>query len=274
MSKRILTKKKIKNIVITVLCTLLGVAAVFSVGSIIKNDTKTIGGSYFAIGGIDSDGEYVKQNYTLYTKDFIECQGLTIEPEYDAEASYQVFLYNQNKELVEVSDVLSGNYTMGNAIVQYARIMIIPTYEEDVELDAVTLNTFDIAKYAKSLNITVSKNQEAVWTDYFKENKDKENNGKLISGAVGDLESFVESEEDVSYVAIACGNASEFTVFASKGDITEVNSYFFVDADGKIIETDVFDDTETSFIIEVPSTAKTLYINYTVGDDLIVYRTR
>ena len=161
-------KFKWKNILSFVLVGVLLVGAVAGLGSVFNKDTKTISSSAFSVGGINAQGNYEKTDLSIYTKDMFECQGLSIEPDFEATGTYKVFYYDSNKNFIGATDELNaedGVYTKGDKFVlaQYARVMItpdVPTDEDGKEVEDFKIRFYEVTSYAGDYTITVSKEQK------------------------------------------------------------------------------------------------------------------
>ena len=161
-------KFKWKNILSFVLVGVLLVGAVAGLGSIFGKDTKTISSTAFSVGGINAQGNYEKSDLSIYTKDMFECQGLSIEPDFEATGTYKVFYYDSNKNFIGATDELNaedGVYTRGDDFVnaQYARIMItpdVPVDEDGNEVEDFKIRFYEVTSYASDYTITVNKEQK------------------------------------------------------------------------------------------------------------------
>lgn len=166
-------KFKWKNILSFVLVGVLLVGSVAGLGAIFNKDTKTISPSAFAVGGINAQGNYEKTDLSIYTKDMFECQGLSIEPDFEATGTYKVFYYDSNKNFIGATEELEatdGVYNKGDKFVvaQYARIMItpdVPTDDDGNEVEDFKIRFYEVTSYASDYTITVSKEQEFAYTD-------------------------------------------------------------------------------------------------------------
>ena len=129
--------------------------------------TTTIHSTEFSVGAINSEGIYVENNKSIYTKDLIECQGLTITPDFEANGTFQVFYYGEDKIFVGFTDALKasdGIYlkdsTFENA--KYCRIMITPDVpvDEDGNVDEdFKIRFYNVLSFANDYTITVNKKQ-------------------------------------------------------------------------------------------------------------------
>ena len=161
-------KIKWKNLLSGALCLLLVVGAVMGITTLTGKDTIPIRSTAFSVGGINDDGNYVKTDTSIYTKDMFECQGLTIEPDFEATGTYQVFYYDSNKNFIGATEVMNaedGVYTKADTftLAQYARIMITPAVpvDEDAEEDeAFRIRFYEVTSYAGDYTITVDKKQK------------------------------------------------------------------------------------------------------------------
>ena len=160
-----------KDVLVTILVVALGVGAVVGVGSALTAKTKAVSPLVFARGAIDSTGAHVKSNTSIYTEDYIECQGLKIEADFDATGTYQVFYYDSNKKFAGASDVMSTAekpvYDKGSdfRFATYCKIVITPETSKDddgyVDED-YKIKFYEVAGIAAKFNITVNKEQKAL----------------------------------------------------------------------------------------------------------------
>ena len=153
--KNIFRKKNIKSLISAVLVVVLTVTALGGTISLLGKETKTISPSAFVKGDLDTSGKYKKSETSIYTEDMFECQGLTVEVDFEADLKYIVYYYRSNGDYLGTSGNLYSEYEKGEDFVnaKYARIVIYPTLEDD------KINFWEVRGYAKQLTITVNKNQ-------------------------------------------------------------------------------------------------------------------
>lgn len=147
--KKRMSATNIKLIVSFVLIAILSIAVVFAFVKIDRNEkTKTLGANSFtyAIGILDSEGDYEQGTTSIYTKDYHSVDGLTIEVKDDATVTYKVFFYDENQDFINMSSDLSE--VPDNA--EYFRVMITPTNDAEVSF-------FEIDDYAEQLTIRINK---------------------------------------------------------------------------------------------------------------------
>ena len=123
--------KKLSGIISFVLALVLFVGSIIGITAIANKKTKSVGSTAFKVGGINDNGEYVKTDTSIYTKDYIECQGLTIEPTFEAIGEYRVFYYDAEKQFMGATETMnasSGSYSKNDTyrFAKYCRIMITP----------------------------------------------------------------------------------------------------------------------------------------------------
>ena len=160
-------KKDIKGFLSFLVTVALLIASVAGLSSLLDRDTKTISPFAFSLGALDKRGEYVETNKSIYTKELIECQGLKIEPDFEASGTFQVYYYDEMKNFVGTSgaiDAKDGDYEKGDTFkyAKYCRIVITPTPtvdENGYEDSNFKIRFWEVVNYAKDYKITVSKIQ-------------------------------------------------------------------------------------------------------------------
>lgn len=146
-----------KTILIIVLCLAVvgGIFGVVAWTQSDKFDQKDL--SYlgkYEVGGLDSNGNYMSTNASIYTKKPIECQGLNCNLVFDSTISYQLYFYDQNNEFVHTTGKLTGTFTEDGVpfFAKYVRIVITPKDDDKV-------TSMEVVKYAKQLKVSVNREQ-------------------------------------------------------------------------------------------------------------------
>ena len=81
--------KKVISIVVAV--ALLG-GAIFGLTQLFGKQTQTIGVTAFKVGNLnETTGEYEADETAIYTRDAFSCQGLRIEPDFEAEGAFDIY---------------------------------------------------------------------------------------------------------------------------------------------------------------------------------------
>lgn len=173
-------KIKWDKILSAALVIVLLVGCVAGLAAIFNTKTTEVSDFNFKKGALDSKGFYLKSDTSIYTKDLIECQGLVIEPDFEATGSYQVFYYDVNKNFVEATPKFdahtNGIYERDNAVpsAKYCRIVISPDTPKDDDgypVDDWKIYFWDVAGYADDYKITVNKKQTSFVIPYQGSNK-------------------------------------------------------------------------------------------------------
>lgn len=151
-----------KSIIKKVALALAGVVAITAIGFGVKaivdytqDDLKTVSLSY-DVGNLGSDGKYVQDAGTLYTKDSFACYGLQVKPDFDTTVNYQIFYYDILDNYISSTPFLTDGYS-GEAPVNgaYARIVIEPRNDEDSKI-----SLWEKYGYTSQLSVKVKKNQD------------------------------------------------------------------------------------------------------------------
>ena len=151
-----------KGLFKTIALALAGVAALTAIGfgvkaivDYTKNDLKKITLSY-DVGNLGSDGKFVDDESTLYTKESFACYGLQVKPDFDSTVNYQIFYYDILDNYISSTEIMSDGYS-GEAPVNgaYARIVIEPINDEDGKISFT-----ERIKYPAQLTVKVKKEQD------------------------------------------------------------------------------------------------------------------
>ena len=156
---------KTKGIIKKIALVLAGVVALSAVGfgvaklvEFVKDDLKTIS-PVFDVGNLGTDGKFVDDESTLYTKEAFQCDGLQIKLDFDNQIEYQIYFYDDLDNFVESTEVLSAAYseTVHDG---YARIVIMPTNDEDEKISLTERVT-----YPGQMTIKVMKEQNVEYVN-------------------------------------------------------------------------------------------------------------
>ncbi len=158
-----------RSVISSALVIVLLVSCTAGLATMVGKDTKTISPTVFKVGGLDERGMYVNTNTSIYTPDLIECQGLSIEPDFEAKGEYQVFYYDHNKLFMGSTGAIfaeDGVYPLDIdtqfSFASYCRIMItpdVPVDENGKQEKEFKIRFWEVLNYAKDYTITVNKKQ-------------------------------------------------------------------------------------------------------------------
>lgn len=155
-----LTKRKrridFKQLLSSVFAITMILAILSVVIAVVGNPTKKISPSVFSVGTLDTVGEFKKSETQLYTKELLECQGLSISQDFESESTYEVFYYRADKTFIGSTGRLTGDYEKSDfENAKYARIVLTPVLKDG----KTKITFFDIYGYAKEIKISVLKDQ-------------------------------------------------------------------------------------------------------------------
>ena len=281
--------KKTKSIISGILLVAIVAGVLAFAGSIFGSETKTISSTAFSVGGINAQGNYEKTDLSIYTKDMFECQGLSIEPDFEATGTYQVFYYSENRNFLGSTEVMNaedGVYNKGDtfALAQYARIVItpdVPVDEDGKEVEDFKIRFYEVNGYANEYTITVNKEQKFVSAsknnlfkidesriDYMIENSQTVGSA-LATKAAGSMDTLAISEDvDVTY--------GQTVTIVSELNNFDAWSYAFTDAMGNVVsygkmENYSVTDDIASLTLDIPDGATTFAFTYRQGVNYGIY---
>lgn len=270
------TKSIISGIVLVALIAGVLALAVSWLGK----DTKSISSTEFAVGAINAEGVYVKNDQSIYTKDLIECQGLSIEPDFEATGTYQVFYYGEDKNFIGATDPINaedGVYNKGTTfpVAKYCRIMItpdVPTDEDGNVEEDFKIRFYEVAGYANDYNITVNKKQNFKLIDYFVANEDV-----VDQCYVGTVGSELELRDNEGYSVsemIDVTSMKEIKIVYESGSTVGMYNYFFLDGTGVVVSTGNNLGLVDDLALEVPAGATTFVCAYKIGHTFAINQSK
>lgn len=265
-----------------IVCGVLVLAALLTVGSVcisyLRKDTIKIKSTEFSIGALDDEGKYVESTKSIYTKEAFECAGLCIEPDFEAEGTYDIYFYNHLGTLVDrVSDV-EGIYNGAHPLAKTARIVFYPKADtKDFKISAL-----NVLSYAKKLDIRVSKDQEYKYdscSNLYDDTKAKYNMSYASDKYGATLELVENNLMKVSENIIVTKECTVYDLYVrrpSESDIWTV-SFICSGSDDKILVGDAVDmtnvpaNTWVKMTIEVPEYDGTMYLSIRMPKDAECY---
>ena len=203
-----------KSIIYGVISLVVVIAVAAGAAALFTTESKKISPTVFSVGGIHNDGKHVAVKTSIYTKDFLECQGLTIEPDFEAKGTFQVFYYDDDKSFLGATNTMNatdGVYSKLDTfpLATYCRIMITPEIEIDEEDEDATLEIkfWQVTGYANDYIVRVYRDQTPMYrlSEFDYETAEK-----------GYKWSYTEASESIERVTDAA--SSIFTSFNVKGE--------------------------------------------------------
>lgn len=242
--------------------------------SLLGKDTKSIGAGKFDVGAINAEGVYVKNDQSIYTKDLIECQGLSIEPDFEATGTYQVFYYGEDKNFIGSTEVMNaedGVYskfsTFGAA--KYCRIMITPdpVTEDGEEDEDFKIRFYQVAGYANDYTISVNKKQNFKLVNIWE-------NGEIVFDKIGSYDKttlkFTETDGTSNYNKVDVTGANRLKLVFVDG-VSFDYSYVIFDADGNKVIAGEFPTGYEEVYVDVPANASFIVVNFGDAQDIELY---
>lgn len=166
-------KISLKKVLCLILVVIVAFMVIGGISSFAKNDKVKLSDFSFAVGGLsETDGKYVKCKDKLYTKNAIECQGLTVVPDFECTAEYQIFWYNEDDIYFGHTEVMTEKF-IDNVpeCAAYCRIMVIPSNldENGKAIKDFEIKFYEKYKYVNTLTVKVDKEQSWNPIDYYQE---------------------------------------------------------------------------------------------------------
>lgn len=278
---------KTKGIIKKIALVLAGVVALSAVGfgvaklvEFVKDDLKTIS-PVFDVGNLGTDGKFVDDESTLYTKEAFACDGLQIKLDFDNQIEYQIYFYDDLDNFVESTEVLSAAYseTVHDG---YARIVIMPTNDEDEKISLTERVT-----YPGQMTIKVAKEQNVEYVNVFNKRLqivDNTSHLRFLRGGIepsGDSYLFNASETSVvcskDLLEVDGGSTVSFTYKMSDDVDTVLHLFEFTYIKGELnlINTDsnkstyTLDERTTHIVLSYSLYNSSEHVNESISDELI-----
>ena len=160
-------KRKTKRILAIVLIVGVLVGAVAGIVALTGRDKADKGFDLvnvdFDRGGLDSSGEYTETKASLYTKEAFECgSAVRVKIEFDSDVSCQVYFYDEENTYLESSNEFTKTETVSAPEgAAYARLVLTPVWDTDVDDDDQVIRFWQKNKYAKQITVMIAPAEEA-----------------------------------------------------------------------------------------------------------------
>lgn len=236
------TRQIVTKILSIVMICVLGLTAIMGVMALsnkLKEDTKVIN-PVFKVGAVGENGNYDMSNVSIYTADLIECQGLCIEPDYEALGTFRVFYYNTEKTFIGSTDEMdasNGVYNKDNTnnsdtFIQaaYCRIVItpsVPVDEDGIEEEDFKIYFWEVSKYANDYTISVYKKQSEIQPIFFGTNQFVKHSCSSVALGQG-VNGYATVEGTGVYISdlVDISDAVKICIRINKKYLENVNIYF------------------------------------------------
>lgn len=245
---RFRNKKKWTSAIAGVLVLVMAVALVAGLASLGRDETTAIGSSSFSVGGISQEtGKGIDSSVSVYTKERIACQGLSIVPDFSSSSKYQLFFYNEDDVFVGATELRSDTFEASAipAAGRYVRIVIYPSTvdENGKQIENFKVRFWDVRGIVDDFEIMVNKTQT---TDNLLENAMQVNfaealvfppvvnlkvEGATFDKSVNSWSGITAAKDSCVLVAdVSALSQVKLTVFSEN-----VLMFAFVDATGKLV---------------------------------------
>lgn len=118
------------------------------------NPTYDLGHNSFEIGCITDEGKRLEGNTDMRTSNYIKVDGLKVTLAEDAEVTYTIFFFDEEKDFISKTEVLSADFD-GTAVpktAKYCMIEVTPTADEDGKITKSEVND-----YLDGITVTLNK---------------------------------------------------------------------------------------------------------------------
>lgn len=185
-------KKKIISAILSIVI-ILGCAA--GAVAIFGNKYKDIHPTFTAGSLSATSGEYVESETSLYTKNLVECKGITITPDFESDSTYQIFWYNRDGKFIGSENVTDGAFEGKTpTIAKYCRIVLTPDLTDELKEDKnFKFTLFNTGKYADDINVKVYRDQTFSPEDFFATAQKNSAFGVTGAGAINSNITFIKN---------------------------------------------------------------------------------
>ena len=159
MARKIKFKTNWKKILCAILAVILCITVIGGIAALAKDETKSISSTEFTRGALDENGKYVKSDQSIYTEEAFGCIGLRVQPDFEANSTFDVYYYDYDGKFIEAKLGLSETYDEDSPLAKTARIVIHPEIPEDVDKDEFKIAFYEVYGIANQFDITVNKKQ-------------------------------------------------------------------------------------------------------------------
>lgn len=179
-------RRKTKDLIFGIVSVVVLVGLCLGIIGLVKNLKSNDGlkkvNLDWEVGSINNLGKGIEDEGKLYTKDSFNCFGLETHLEFGSTVKYQVYFYNEDDNYInKCTDILEETSDIEVPLeAKKARIVLIPIWNDDVDIDDQKIKFTNKAKFTKQLSVFVAKEQlndcevqqNVYGLDVFKDNVD------------------------------------------------------------------------------------------------------
>ena len=146
--KKIINKNKFLSITLGLVLILVISAVIALSVRLGQSQTYTsLTSNDYVVGTLDETGVFAKDGGCIVTEEYYSIEGMKVEVKEDAELSYKLYFYDENKEFISATSNYGVNY---NGVIpetaEYFKITINPTNDSDI-------SQFDIINYSNQVSV-------------------------------------------------------------------------------------------------------------------------
>lgn len=286
MARKIKFKTNWKKILSAILAVIVCITVIGGIAALAKSDSKSISSTAFSHGALDENGKYVKTDRSIYTEEAFGCIGLRVAPDFESNATYDVFYYDYDDRLLEAKEGLTGVYDEDYPLAKKARIVIHPEIPDDVDEDDYKIAFYDVYSIARKFEITVDKKQDYKYsncenlfklenvvngqtffvngpTEYveYAENENLKTSGEIaITGDFEFYDVYIRrpSQSDIFAVSVIAANEDDKVLAHQSYDLTDLNAGEWCKMTLEVPET----DAEMYLVARMPKDADCYIFGY------------
>ena len=148
--------RKTKNILKTILFSLLGLAVIVGVASLFVNKADEDGyekvSLSYTIGALDNNGKPIENKQSMYSNVIDDFEEIKFTLDFDNDIKYQLYYYDGNDEFISHGEVFTKN-TVHTSIDGSERVRVVITVVTDDK--DFELNFFNKYSYSSQLTVEV-----------------------------------------------------------------------------------------------------------------------
>lgn len=148
-------KNNVKTIIITVAIVALSLGSIAILANVFTKDNSTK--LDFSLGALNDTGVYTESDKSIYTKNAFEFDTIKVTRDFESNAQYQLFYYDEFDNFVSSSEKKSGSseFTAPEGA-RFARIVITPVFSPDVDKEDQVVKSYQVSKYASEFTFEIT----------------------------------------------------------------------------------------------------------------------
>ena len=156
--------EKIKTIIITVVIVALSLGSIGILATIFAKDNSVK--LDFSLGALNASGQYEESEKSIYTKNSFEFDTVKVTRDFESNAQYQLFFYDELDNFVSSSEKFSGSAEItAPEGARFARIVITPVFSSEVDKEDQIVKKHQVSKYANEFTFEITVIEETEDTD-------------------------------------------------------------------------------------------------------------